>query len=359
LSLIFATCACQDMRSRSASPVARSRSPQANNEVLEDPSIQFAEELTFLEPPSQRSLTNQKFRNSKQVSKQNTIKLPEIRPLEIRGDIELSGNLDLDPLNDLIYKKFIRQGYAGIINISGIHSSTAIKLFCEQGKFDIVTVSRPINDRELASCQAQNRQPIAFAIAKDALVVVVPRQDDFIKNLTLPKLTELFQAENWSDLNSAWPNESIERFLITPKTILFDLFPGKFTQEEPTINSLNSNFYKFYQPLTQELSVTRYGVGYVSHPYYQFNAKSLRAVPIEGQILSAENVQTGAYPFSRSLFLYADLNQLPKNSQVSAFINFYLTHVNQEVGKVGYLPLGKQELNKSKTNWLKAMGIEN
>ena len=348
--LLLAIGACQN---------TRSRTQPTNNQALDDPSIQFAEELTFLEPPSQRRLTNQQFRNSQQVSPTNAIALPTIQPLAITGDIELSGSLAIAPLNDLMYKRFIQEGYSGIINSSGIYSDTAIELFCESGKFDVITVTRPMSDQELATCQANNRQPIDFAIAKDALVVVVHRQDNFIKNLTLPKLTELFQAEKWSDINSTWPDETIERFLITPETLLFDLFPQKFSQEELIISSLNSNFYKFYQPLTQELSATRYGFGYVNYPFYQFNAKSLRAVPIEGQIANTETVQTGVYPFSRSLFLYADLNQLQQKPQVSAFINFYLTNVDQEIEQAGYLPLGEPELNQSKANWLKAMGVEN
>ncbi|MEM9271459.1 MAG: substrate-binding domain-containing protein [Cyanobacteria bacterium P01_F01_bin.143] len=347
--LLLAISACQN---------TRSRNQEENNQTLDDPSIQFTEELTFLEPPSQRSLTNQRFRNSQQISATNAIALPTIQPLAITGDIELSGSLAIAPLNDLIYKRFIREGYSGIINSSGIYSDTAIQLFCESGKFDVITVTRPMSDQELATCQANNRQPLDFAIAKDALVVVVHRQDNFIKNLTLPRLTQLFQAEKWSDVNSTWPDESIERFLITPETLLFDLFPEKFSREEPIINPLNSNFYKFYQPLTQELSATRYGFGYINYPSYQFNAKSFRAVPVEGQIASAETVQTGVYPFSRSLFLYTDLNQLQQKPQVSAFINFYLTNVDQEIEKAGYLPLGEQELNQSKNNWLKAMDVD-
>ena len=43
--LLLAIGACQN---------TRSRTQPTNNQALDDPSIQFAEELTFLEPPSQR-----------------------------------------------------------------------------------------------------------------------------------------------------------------------------------------------------------------------------------------------------------------------------------------------------------------
>ena len=351
LLLIFTSFGCQ---------ARQSNNQQTDNDVLEDPSVQFAKDLTFLEPPSERRLTNQEFRAQKPVLDQDIIKLPVINPLEVKGDIEISGDSDINALNDEIYKLFVQKGYSGIINSSGIDSSTAIQFFCEQGQFDILTISQPMSDRDIETCRANGRQPLDFAIAKDAFVIVVHRQDTFIKNLTLPKLQELLQVENWSEVNSNWPDETIKRFLITPKNLLFNSFPDKFLSEdqEIIINSLNTNLYKFYQPLTQDLSTTRYGLGYVSYPYYMLNSQTLRAVPIEGQVVNAETVQNGVYPFSNSLFLYADLNQFPQKPQVSAFINFYLTNVNQKIDTVGYLPLSEEELNNSKNNWLKAMTIE-
>ena len=351
LLVIFTTWGCQ---------TPQSESQESGNEASDDPSVQFSKDLTFLEPLSQRRLTDDRFRAQKQVSGRGGVALPQIKPLELKGDIELSGNSDINSLNDLIYKRFVQEGYSGVINFSGIYPTTAIKLFCEEGQFDILTVSRPMSDSEIETCKSNDRQPIDFLIAKDAFVFVVNRQDTFVKNVTLPKLWDLFQVDKWSDVNSDWPDEPIERFLILPRTFLFDSFPELAFQGEgePIINSLNTNFYKFYQPLSQDLSATRYGVGYLSYPYYQRNSKSLRVLPIEGNVANAETVQSGTYPFGRSIFLYADLNQLKQKPQVSAFINFYLTHVNQEIDKAGYLPLSEQELNNSKSNWLKAMEIK-
>jgi len=41
---------------------------------------------------------------------------------------------------------------------------------------------------------------------------------------------------------------------------------------------------------------------------------------------------------------------------VAAFINYYLTHVNEVIGKVGYFPASEEALNASKKAWLEAMG---
>lgn len=331
----------------------QSNNQESSNELLADPSVQFFQDLEFLESPSSRILTNQQEKNTLKDLEQNPLKLPEIRPLEVEGDIELSSTSDINSLNDSIYKRFVQEGYSGVINFSEIDSNTAIRLFCEEGRFDIITVSRPMSDSERETCQSNSRQPLDLPIAKDAFVFVVNRQDIFLKNIRLEKLKDFFKLEKWSDVNSDWPDEPIERFLIIPPTLLFERFPEFFwsKQEEPILNPLNTNYYKFYNPLSQDLSVTRYGLGYISYPAYLLNSKYLRVVPIEGHVANAQTVQDGVYPLSYSIYLYGDLNQLQQKPQVSSFINYYLTHVNEEIEQVGYFPLSEKELNNSKSNW--------
>jgi phosphate transport system substrate-binding protein len=42
--------------------------------------------------------------------------------------------------------------------------------------------------------------------------------------------------------------------------------------------------------------------------------------------------------------------------QVAAYINFFLTFVDEEVRDVGYFPASEESLNEARTNWLTAMG---
>ncbi len=41
--------------------------------------------------------------------------------------------------------------------------------------------------------------------------------------------------------------------------------------------------------------------------------------------------------------------------QVAAFINFYLTHVNEVIDEVGYFPASEEALNASRQAWLDAV----
>ena len=69
-----------------------------------------------------------------------------------------------------------------------------------------------------------------------------------------------------------------------------------------------------------------------------------------------QTAEDNTYPLSRPLFIYSDAGVMQSKPQVAAFINFYLTHVNEEVRDVGYFPASEEALNTAKQNWLNAMG---
>ena len=47
---------------------------------------------------------------------------------------------------------------------------------------------------------------------------------------------------------------------------------------------------------------------------------------------------------------------MQEKPQVAAFINFYLTYVNEEIVDVGYFPASAEALNAARQAWLDAMG---
>ena len=83
---------------------------------------------------------------------------------------------------------------------------------------------------------------------------------------------------------------------------------------------------------------------------------ALRDLAIEGVAPTADTVNAGDYPLARPLFIYSDPSVMAAKPQVAAFINFYLTYVNDEVIDVGYFPAAPDALDTAKQNWLDAMG---
>ncbi|MFA6681978.1 MAG: phosphate-binding protein, partial [Sphaerochaeta sp.] len=91
------------------------------------------------------------------------------------------------------------------------------------------------------------------------------------------------------------------------------------------------------------------------YAYYAENTASLNILDIEGIEASAANVDNGTYPLARPLFLYSDATIMRSKPQVAAFIDFYLSYVNEEIVGVGYFPAHEEALKKGQALWLEAM----
>jgi ABC-type phosphate transport system substrate-binding protein len=70
----------------------------------------------------------------------------------------------------------------------------------------------------------------------------------------------------------------------------------------------------------------------------------------------AQTAESGEYPLARPLFIYSDPTVMADKPQVAAFINFYLTYVNEEILDVGYFPASADALDAAKQAWLDAAG---
>ena len=67
-----------------------------------------------------------------------------------------------------------------------------------------------------------------------------------------------------------------------------------------------------------------------------------------------ENVDNNTYPLARPLFIYSTAEIMKDKPQVAAFINFFLTYVNEEITDVGYFPASDDALNLARFGWLTA-----
>ncbi|MCA9931163.1 MAG: phosphate ABC transporter substrate-binding protein PstS family protein, partial [Anaerolineales bacterium] len=95
-----------------------------------------------------------------------------------------------------------------------------------------------------------------------------------------------------------------------------------------------------------------YAIGFFGYAYYQENADTLNILNIEGVEPSGSSVDDGSYPLARPLFIYSTADIMAEKPQVAAFINFFLTYVNEEVVDVGYFPASTTALNAAKSGWI-------
>jgi phosphate transport system substrate-binding protein len=254
-------------------------------------------------------------------------------------------------------ERFQSEGYSGNITIDSIGSGAGFERFCVAGESDIANASRPIKDSEIESCQAIGREPIEFRVGTDALAVTVSAENDFLTDVTLEQLALIFStAETWADVDPSWPAEPIQRFIPGTDSGTFDYFVEEIFDEDeaPILAAGNLQLSEDDNVLVQGIEGSPYAVGFFGYAYYQENADRLHTVSIEGVEPNAENVDNNSYPLARPLFIYSTAEIMQEKPQVGAFINFFLTYVNEEVVDVGYFPASEDALNQAKFGWLNA-----
>jgi phosphate transport system substrate-binding protein len=300
------------------------------------------------------------------------VMLPEIDPATVSGDIIAAGSSTVYPLAERMAERFKDEGFAGNITIDSIGSGAGFERFCKTGETDISNASRKIKDSEVENCKAIGRTPVSFRIGTDAIAFVVSSENDFLTDVTLEELAKIFSkdAVKWSDVNPAWPNEDIKRFAPGTDSGTFDYFvevvmgpaykdaAGKadlVAGEKAILDATNIQFSEDDNVLVQGVEGSKYAIGFFGFAYYVENQAQLKAISVNGVAPSLQTAEDNSYPLSRPLFIYSDANILKEKPQVAAFINFFLSYVNEEIETVGYFPASQEALDAAKQALLDAL----
>lgn len=284
--------------------------------------------------------------------------LPEVNPLEVTGDIISAGSSTVFPLSEAMAERFRDEGYAYNITVDSIGSGAGFERLCVAGESDISNASRPIKDSERESCGAIDRIPIEFRVGTDALAVTVSKDNDFVDDLSMAQLAMVFStATTWADVNPDWPAEPIQRFSPGTDSGTFDYFVEEVFDKdmEPILSADAIQLSEDDNVLVQGITGSPFAVGYFGYAYYQENADTLKIVSINGVEATTANVDNASYPLARPLYIYSDAGVMAEKPQVAAFINFYLTYVNEEIERVGYFPAESSVLEAAKQSLLNAM----
>ena len=293
------------------------------------------------------------------VEDMSVLGLPAVDPLAVSGDIVTAGSSTVFPLSERMAERFQDEGYSGNITIDSIGSGAGFERFCVAGETDISNASRAIKDSEVESCQAIGREPIEFRVGTDALAVVVSAENDFVTEISLDQLAQIFStAETWADVDPSWPAEPILRYIPGTDSGTFDFFVEEVFDEdqEPILGASNLELSEDDNVLVQGVLGSPNAVGFFGYAYYAENEDTLNILAIDGVEASAENVDNASYPLARPLFIYSTAGIMQEKPQVADFVNFYLTYVNEEVVDVGYFPASDDALQQSVQSWLGANG---
>lgn len=279
--------------------------------------------------------------------------LPGVDPAKVKGSIITAGSSTVYPLSEAIAERFVKEGFLGQITIDSIGSGAGFERFAKSGETDVANASRAIKptERDQAAKLSPPRNPMEFRVGTDALAVVVSVKNSFATDITIEELGKLFStATYWSDVRSVWPKKEIRRFSPGTDSGTFDYFVEHVfkSKKEPLLTAKNLQLSEDDNVLVQGVAGDEFAIGYFGFAYYLENKGKLKDLAVNGVAPSKATVDNGTYPLSRPLFLYSDARILNEKPQVAAFLAYYLTYVNNVIGKVGYFPAPAESLKASK-----------
>jgi phosphate transport system substrate-binding protein len=273
---------------------------------------------------------------------------------QLSGSIKVDGSSTVAPLTTAASELFAEEQPRVQVAVGTSGTGGGFEKFCN-GETDISDASRPIKDEEKAACQQKGVTYEEFAIANDALTVVVNKENTWAKCLTVDQLRKVWapgsKVKSWKEIDPAFPDEPLKLFGPGTDSGTFDYFTEAINGEEGKSRT-------DYQPseddnvIIQGVTGSKGGLGYFGFSYFEENADKLTAVQIDGGdgcvAPSAQTAQDGSYaPLSRPLFIYPKAATL-KRPEVKAFVEYYVANHAEIAKQAKFVPLNPEQDAKLK-----------
>nr|WP_253737731.1 PstS family phosphate ABC transporter substrate-binding protein [Halohasta salina] len=266
---------------------------------------------------------------------------------ELSGDISIAGSSTVFPLMTAIAEDFQAENSGVNIDISSTGSGGGFSNYFCVGETDFNNASRPIKESEETLCSDNDVEYVELVAATDALTVVINNDNDFATELTVDQLADIWAADGastWSEVNSEWPDEEIERYGAAETSGTFDYFNEAVLGERGHTDDYSATEQD--NTIVQGVTGSEYAIGYFGFSYYFQNPDEVTAVaiddgdgPVEPSLDTASN---GEYtPLSRPLFTYPSVESLGEE-HVAEFARYFVEQTtNEEIvaNDVGYVPL--------------------
>lgn len=282
---------------------------------------------------------------------------PQVNALEVEGNIITAGSSTVFPAAEYLAAQFQDEGFSGNITIDSIGSGGGLERWTG-GETDVANASRAIRDSEVEAAQSIGRDPIEFRIGTDALAVVVNPENDWVDNVTIEELAAVMTASTWSEVNPAWPDEPVLKFIPGTDSGTFDYFVEEVFDEdaEPLLASDNVQLSEDDNILVQGIEGSPFAIGFFGYAYYANEGDALKILSIDGVEANTENVDNGSYPLARPLFMYTSAGIMQDKPQVAAWIAYVLNNARDGMLGVGYFEAPAAAIDRGKADWLEAVG---
>lgn len=264
------------------------------------------------------------------------------------AEMRYEGSDTVAPVLEAATVAFVR-GHTGFkLPMQATGTGPGLRDLCA-GRAMLVGASRAIKGTEAKDCAAASVHYTELPIAMDAVVLVVPISNDWLKDLKLAEAKALFDPASagklmsWHQLRPAFPDLPIHAAGVGIKHSTFTFFSEGV--------GLNGFIRSDYKDFNSHAATGKYvagdagGIGFLPLGDALAMGGQVRVVPLDfgaGPVMpSAESVQSGRYDrLARMVYLYVNQAQLAKQPpQDIEFVRMLGADVEKFVRFANLVPL--------------------
>ncbi|ELY88195.1 ABC transporter periplasmic phosphate-binding protein [Natrialba hulunbeirensis JCM 10989] len=267
---------------------------------------------------------------------------------ELSGTIDASGSNTVAPITAWAGEQFTNEYRDVLVDVAPEGTGAGFQEFCQQNS-DIQSASRQITEEEVDLCDDNDVEYGFLEVGLDGLAVVKNSENDWVDEITLDELQQVWAFESdvdtWSDIRSEWPDEEIDLHARDSASGTFDYF----TRE---INGTMGDIRDGYSATSQTNEImnavagTTHAFGWGGLGYLRDieDEQPIEAVPVESDadgefyLPTQENIEEGLYsPLARPLFVFVNLESLDERPDViGSFARFFVNNQHEFAREAGY-----------------------
>jgi phosphate transport system substrate-binding protein len=268
----------------------------------------------------------------------------------LSGKLDIQGSSTVEPIS-IKAKELFNAAHPKVeFSVSGQGTSNGFEALGKR-ECDICDASRPIKQEELGRMQGNGTKFVELPIAYDGLTVVVNKENDWAKQLTVDQLKQIFRedfaAKTWKDVDPSWPDQKISVYAPGIKSGTHDYFVEVIGKKDG--KKLRSDEQTTLSEDDKQLAIgvkgDKYAIGFFGYAYFEAARNDLKSVaivnPASGEAVSPspQAIESSSYaPLSRPLFWYINSESMQR-AEVREFVDFSFENISKIVTEAGYVPL--------------------
>jgi phosphate transport system substrate-binding protein len=270
-----------------------------------------------------------------------------------RDQIQIVGSSTVFPFTTAVAEKLGQGGQFKTPVVESTGTGGGMKLFCSgvgEGTPDFTNASRAIKDKELADCKANGATPVEIKVGFDGIVLANSKAGamvDLTKEQIFKALAKNVAVDgkvvpnpyvNWSDIDASLPATKIEVLGPPPTSGTRDAFVELVMVEacQDEVKAANEKACPEIREdgayveagendnlIVQKLEANTNAFGIFGYSFLDQNADKLQGHKVDGVEPTFENIASGDYKVSRSLYIYAKKEHVGVIPGMTEFIAEY------------------------------------